>query len=496
MDIQKINKIAFENDCFCISTEYIQSHNKLEWTCKKGHIWERSWSVTNNKNRWCCQCKIQDEKIKKLEEIVDEKSGIMIPNNYINTGTKIFLMCENNHIWKATPFSIINTWCTECNHATREKNRLDAAHQIAEQHHGFCLSKTCEHGSEKLSWKCSNGHTWNATFNSVVRGVKSWCPKCNINVGEEITRRMFNIMFNEQFEKIRPEWLNRLEIDGYCEKLALGFEYDGQQHYEYIRHFHRTIDGFKTQQKNDKIKNELCDDQGITLIRIPYWIKFEDIQHFIIKECKKNKIEPPNKELLDYKQFNDIYKNNGKYALLKKMVEDKKGILFTDVYINKTSKFQVECEFGHIWDATYGAIKNGTWCSTCSGNKKMTIDEMRAIAIEKNGKCLSEEYINNATKLKWQCEAGHVWESAYCNISGGHWCPSCSNNKKHTIEKMHELAHEKNGKCLSKKYINNSTKLKWQCDKNHIWEQTAGKIIAGRWCSICLKEQSKKNKSA
>jgi len=63
----------------------------------------------------------------------------------------------------------------------------------------------------------------------------------------------------------------------------------------------------------------------------------------------------------------------------------------------------------------------------CVGNmpKKLTIEEMQRIAESRGGKCLSEKYINNRTKLKWQCEKGHIWEAAPRRS----WCPYCSENK-------------------------------------------------------------------
>ena len=54
-----------------------------------------------------------------------------------------------------------------------------------------------------------------------------------------------------------------------------------------------------------------------------------------------------------------------------------------------------------------------------------------------------------------------------------------------TMEELQKLAEEKKGKCLSTKYINNSTKLKWMCKNNHIWETVLKVIIKGHWCYDC-----------
>jgi len=39
--------------------------------------------------------------------------------------------------------------------------------------------------------------------------------------------------------------------------------------------------------------------------------------------------------------------------------------------------------------------------------KKLTIEEIKNIAKKNGGMCLSEEYINNSTKLLRQCSEGH-----------------------------------------------------------------------------------------
>ena len=57
------------------------------------------------------------------------------------------------------------------------------------------------------------------------------------------------------------------------------------------------------------------------------------------------------------------------------------------------------------------------------------------------------------------------------------------NNIILTIKEMHELAHLKGGNCLSTNYINNQTKLKWKCSKGHVWEATPDSVKnQNTWC--------------
>ena len=119
--------------------------------------------------------------------------------------------------------------------------------------------------------------------------------------------------------------------------------------------------------------------------------------------------------------------------------------------------------------------------------KKLNIEEMQKLAKERGGKCLSEKYINIDTKLKWECEKGHQWETTPNSIRQGAWCPVCAiNHKKNTIDEMQKLAKLKGGKCLSEKYINAKTKLKWECTKGHQWEAVPSSIKRGSWCTKCF----------
>ncbi len=58
--------------------------------------------------------------------------------------------------------------------------------------------------------------------------------------------------------------------------------------------------------------------------------------------------------------------------------------------------------------------------------KKLTIEEMRRIALERGGKCLSDTYVNSYTKLLWECKEGHQWKSKPADVKRGSWCSYCA----------------------------------------------------------------------
>ena len=118
---------------------------------------------------------------------------------------------------------------------------------------------------------------------------------------------------------------------------------------------------------------------------------------------------------------------------------------------------------------------------------------MHTFAKKYGGKCLSGKYIDANTKLKWQCEKGHVWEATPSNVRHGHWCLECSGSKKKSIQDMQKIAEIRGGECLSKEYVNNKTKLKWQCNEGHVWEAVPSSVAKRTWCPVCGRAKSQES---
>ena len=114
---------------------------------------------------------------------------------------------------------------------------------------------------------------------------------------------------------------------------------------------------------------------------------------------------------------------------------------------------------------------------------------MQNLAKQKGGKCLSKEYVNVSTKLTWKCKEGHIWKALPVNVKKGHWCPACAGVVKSSIEEMQKIAESRGGKCLSREYTNNYTKLKWQCKKGHVWEAMPSAVKSSTWCPVCARKK-------
>lgn len=164
-----------------------------------------------------------------------------------------------------------------------------------------------------LEVKCSQSHIFKITMGHMKRG--DTCPDCTKtrNLSESICRKYFEYLFDLPFKTKSFDWLvnnegNKQLLDGYNSDLNIAFEYDGEQHTKFIKHFHKTEEHFIKRQNDDIIKTNLCEKYGLILIRIPYTIKHTDILDFIKNQCIIYDIKFENKPNITLEELN-VYNN-------------------------------------------------------------------------------------------------------------------------------------------------------------------------------------------
>lgn len=161
------------------------------------------------------------------------------------------------------------------------------------------------------------------------------------------------------------------------------------------------------------------------------------------------------------------------------------GVCLSSEYTNIQGVYEWQCSKGHTWKTTFATIRQGSWCPTCSKNKK-SINDCIDLAASFGGHCLSTEYKTAKSKYTWQCSEGHIWEATYdCVFSKKTWCPYCSNRKRKTVKDCQQLANKRGGVFLSNVYLNAHTKYEWQCAEGHEWKASYNQVEQGRWCPKC-----------
>jgi len=115
---------------------------------------------------------------------------------------------------------------------------------------------------------------------------------------EEVCRHLFQHFVQKPFISCKPSFLGKLELDGYCKFHELAFEYNGIQHYHWLKRFHYTKRDFERQLERDFRKRKLCKEYGLILCTIPYQFNNytvypmakEIFRQLLLAESKRNEI--------------------------------------------------------------------------------------------------------------------------------------------------------------------------------------------------------------
>lgn len=450
--IETLHKIAKQRGGECLSEIYTHAHSIIRWKCNEGHIWENS---ANNVKRgqWCNICSSKRaglsrrNTIEEMHKIAQARGGLCLSREYLGNKKLLQWQCAQGHQWNAAPSSIkcAESWCPKCGYessADIRKKDIQIMYDVAKNRGGECLSSIHKSVNAKLRWCCAHNHEWSAAPVKILRG--SWCPICSSHLGERICREFLEQIFQHPFPKARPKWLtnsegNRAELDGYCPELSLAFEHHGQYHYQIDNLYSKNEAELAKRKKEDQYKEKVCLEHGIKTIVIPEIFTLtpiEKVVDIIESQCLQKEIDLPlnlRSIIVDLKK---AYSNDHSKTLLeelKQIAREYGGKCLSTNYERSSAKMKWECIKGHIWEATPGAIRRGSWCLKCSGHERLSLQEMKLIAQSKGGKCLSEEYVNAHVKLKWECAVGHIWEAIPNSVKHrGTWCRRCAGKKNYT----------------------------------------------------------------
>ncbi len=284
-----------------------------------------------------------------------------------------------------------------------------------------------------------------------------------------------------------------MELDGYNEGLKLAFEYHGIQHYKKVKFFHPTDEVLNVRKSDDQLKRELCNKNGVLLIEVPYSINTCDLPFFIYGKAKSLSVDahktPQQIQVASYVLPEKI-------RAMQKLAEKRGGKCLSNFYVNNNTKLHWECAKGHTWSAVPGSIQQGQWCPRCVGKMpaKEALELVKTLANQKGGICLSDEY-KSSVRLLFRCADGHEWRATIYSIRNGTWCPKCANKirgpKRLGLEVAQKAAVDMGGECISTEYINTNTKLRWRCAQGHEWDAISDSVVRRKtWCPVCRGKRS------
>lgn len=371
----------------------------VELECKNGHRWIRQLQCVANGRFRCVDCLTVTEEKVRAKILADHPtaeilSGLWIDNTMVQRTIRITLKCDSCfNVWSPDARNIISgSWCPK-NSCKQNGPGVTLTFEMFKEYvesRGGSVhpdSPPYVNGLTKMLVSCNfnNHEPFETYFSHANRG--KWCPSCfgSGSICEEVCRQTLVEAFGKKFNKTRRlEWLKtaegaRMEIDCYDEELKIGVEYNGAQHYTEIKQWHRDDSAFQRQQERDKVKRQLCEEHGLTLIEVPYTVHIDKIRDFL-----REKIIELRPELslfpvqtTDPKEFVQKVRALGppkqhKYNEIVELVQGgntPKGTVVSTQYFGCTTNMIFKCikpEHPDEFALTPESIRKGGFCPKCA----------------------------------------------------------------------------------------------------------------------------------
>ncbi len=500
LTIEEMQELAKQREGKCLSKEYVNAKTKLKWQCREGHIWEAEASGIKS-GRWCAKCTGKAPlTLEEMHELAESNGGKCLSEGYVNARSKLKWRCKEGHVWEATPDNVKRrAWCPVC--AGVKKLTIEEMQELANSKGGKCLSSEYINIDTKLTWRCKEGHVWEAIPYLIKSG--SWCPICAIQKRADKRRGSIEEMQMLAKEK-GGECLSIEYTDSFTHlswKCKLGHEWEAMPC--------KIKSGYWCPICSTGVSERICRAYFEAIFgdkfprKWPFWL--------VNERGNRMELDGYNKRLglaFEY-QGRQHYESVAHFhresnAFKKRISDDKRK---RELCIERdVALIEIPYKIGYE-DMVDFIIKecknNGVHVPEISSEISHTLfdiyspkilEEMKTLAKNRGGECLSPKYINSNSKLVWKCSECHVWEALPHSVKKGHWCPICAteiraDKLRGGLEEFQRIAQKRGGKCLSSKYINSQRKLKWECKEGHVWEAVPNSIKMGGWCPICYEKR-------
>jgi hypothetical protein len=106
-------------------------------------------------------------------------------------------------------------------------------------------------------------------------------------------------------------------------------------------------------------------------------------------------------------------------------------------YVNQRTLVSLKClKHNKVITKEPQVFLRGHGCDLCAKEEssanlsERTLYEINSFVSKLNGKCLSKTYLNNESKLDFECNAGHKFQKSWSEVKNSlRWCSKCSSNR-------------------------------------------------------------------
>ena len=443
ISLDELQKLASNKGGIYISREEVVKGAKHEWECSKGHRWMAAPGDVR-RGQWCRKCYLEkiSYSIDDIKSIAKNKGGICHSNIYSDRNSKIEMECSEGHKWITSAYNIIQgSWCPNCSNIIHTSEEI--VRQSFEQMTGRKFVKM-----QPNFLRISSG---------TILQLDGFCKELNLAFEFNGLQHYEYVPFFHR-HKI-SNFRRQLERDRIKRELCannnvilitISYEDNLANIREIIRakikkfphlytqfNFNIKLNPYRQGLSKTRLQElrEIANARGGSILS-----NFYTNQHAKMEfECseghrwwarplhiKRSKSWCPTCAPGGGGIANKLSLNK-----IRELANERGGKFISVEYQSANKKHEWECSEGHQWMATVASIKHKkSWCPTCvthgGHHSRLSIDEMKDIALTKGGKCLSKQYKNTQTKLKWECSEGHQWMATAANIKHKKsWCPTC-----------------------------------------------------------------------
>lgn len=144
------------------------------------------------------------------------------------------------------------------------------------------------HITDKTKLRCKRcGMIWITRLSDVIYHEMSGCPNCHALEAQSIGAKFVNDCLDEigiEYEREKRVGDTLMRFDFFIPSKNIAIEYNGAQHYKFVKIYHINNEGFKKHKERDKKKALYCEQNGIKLLVIPYTWKPSHIKNFLLAE--------------------------------------------------------------------------------------------------------------------------------------------------------------------------------------------------------------------
>lgn len=175
-------KQIIENEGYkLLSTEYINSGSKIDLLCPKNHSYQVTLNNFISKKHRCKNCSNKSiHTIDSIKELLEKEGYTLTTTKYQNMHQKLEMVCPKGHIYATSLTNYIGNGCRCFICSGIKRYNIEEIQDILKKEGYRLITSIYKNAHEKLEMVCPKGHTINIAMNWFL-SQKSRCRFCAPN---------------------------------------------------------------------------------------------------------------------------------------------------------------------------------------------------------------------------------------------------------------------------------------------------------------------------